>query len=410
MLAYYDPSSLSDQLLINCCASFTGATGSVLLDVSGRGNHCTLTNADRNTSWQTSGDKLAFFHDGVDDRVFNSTFSMDAMSGSANSFSIWINPLTTNSQTRPFSLGQFGTSFGLRFNFQNLEFTFGGTAVLSVSMTNAQYQNRWTHICGVTDASGARLFFDGRLVGTRAEPVAITRTNGLGIGYRFGINSDFYSGFTDDFRLWARTLAASEGQFIYEQGRGGGLLYQPPRRRGVAAIIAALVLACETGNYSLTGQAAGLFASRLLAADEAQYILSGNAANITASRLLSADPALYTATGNDAATICARLLDGGAAAYALTGTDAGLIANRKLTADQAVCFLAGNNAELLRSLKLNAGSMALQLDNFAASLLADRKISADGAQYILVVSDANLTDSASGVAPYYYLFMLRGPQ
>ena len=340
MLAYYDPSSLSDQLLINCCASFTGATGSVLLDVSGRGNHCTATNADRNTSWQTSGGKLAFNHDGTDDRVFSSLFQMSAMGNQTNSFSIWINPTTTNSQTRIFGLGEFGVSFGLRFNFQNLEFTFGGTAVLSVSMTNAQYQNRWTHICGVTDASGARLFFDGRLVGTRADTVAITRTNGLGIGYRFGINSDFYSGFTDDFRLWARTLAASEGQFIYEQGRGGGLLYQPPRRRGVAAIIAALVLACETGNYSLTGQAAGLFASRLLAADEAQYILSGNAANITASRLLSADPALYTATGNDAATICARLLDGGAAAYALTGTDAGLIANRKLTADQAVCFLA----------------------------------------------------------------------
>ena len=54
--------------------------------------------------------------------------------------------------------------------------------------------------------------------------------------------------------------------------------------------------------------------------------------------------------------------------------------------------------------------MSLQIDNFAASLLADRKISADGAQYILVVSDANLTGSASGVAPYYYLFMMRGPQ
>jgi hypothetical protein len=410
MLAYYDPSSLSDQLLINCCASFTGATGSVLLDVSGRGNHCTLTNADRNASWQTSGEKLAFFHDGVDDRVFNSTFAMSTMSDRNNSFSIWINPTTTNTRTGLFGAGEFGGSFGLRFNFQNLEFSFGGTAVLIVPMANSQYQARWTHICGVTDASGARLFLDGRLVGTRADTVAITRTNGLGIGYRFGVNGDFYSGFTDDFRLWARNLAASEVQFLYEQGRGGGLLMQPPRRRSVAAVIAALVLACETANYSLTGQAAGLFASRVLAADQAQYILSGNAANITASRLLSVDPASYTATGNDAATICARLLDGGAAAYALTGTDAGLIANRKLTADQAVCFLAGNNADLLRSLKLNAGSISLQLDNFAASLLADRKISADGAQYILVVSDANLGDSASGVAPYYYLFMMRGPQ
>jgi hypothetical protein len=231
VIAFFEQDWMQDRLLGLWCASLTGATQGLLPDLSGNDNHCNLLNADRNTSWQTNGEKLALFHDGVDDRVFTNTFRMDAMSVSANSFSIWINPLTTSSLTRPFSLGQFGTSFGLRFNFQNLEFTFGGTAVLSVSMTNAAYQNRWTHICGVTDASGARLFFDGRLVGTRADTVAITRTNGLAIGYRFGVNGDFYSGFTDDFRLYGRTFTTSEVGQLYLSGRGGGLSNEPPKRR-----------------------------------------------------------------------------------------------------------------------------------------------------------------------------------
>jgi hypothetical protein len=231
VIAFLEQDWMQDRLLGLWCASFTGATQGLLLDLSGNDNHCNLLNADRNTSWQTSGDKLAFLHDGNDDRVFNSLFQMSAMGNQTNSFSIWVNPTTTNSNTRIFGLGQFGVSFGLRFNFQNLEFAFGGTAVLSVPMANAEYQNQWTHVCGVTDASGARLFFDGQLIGTRADTVSLTRTNGLGIGYRFGVNSDFYSGYTDDFRVYGRTLTTSEVGQLYVSGRGGGLSNEPPKRR-----------------------------------------------------------------------------------------------------------------------------------------------------------------------------------
>ncbi len=220
--------------LVGAWCPSLGATGFRLLDRSGRNNHCSMLNA-ASTAWQTSGGKLAFLHDGTDDRVFSSSFQMSAMSDRNNSFSIWINPTTTNTITRPFGLGEFGGSFGLRFNFQNLEFAFGGTAVLSVAIASATYANRWTHICGVADASGARLFFDGVQVGTRSDTVSITKTNGLGIGYRFGVNSDFYSGFTDDFRVYSRTLTPPEIRQMYIGGRGYGLLPERPRRRGKAA-------------------------------------------------------------------------------------------------------------------------------------------------------------------------------
>lgn len=225
---------MSERGLIGAWCPSLGATGFRLLDRSGRNNHCSMLNT-ASTAWRMSGGKLAFLHDGTDDRVFSSLFRMSTMSDQTNSFSIWINPTTTNTTTRPFGLGEFGNSFGLRFNFQNLEFVFGGTAVLSVSMTSTTYANRWTHICGIADASGARLFFDGVQVGTRSDTVSLVKTNGLGVGYRFGVNSDFYSGLTDDLRVYSRTLTLPEIRQLYIAGRGYGLLPDRPRRRGKAA-------------------------------------------------------------------------------------------------------------------------------------------------------------------------------
>jgi len=424
MLAYYGPEweIFASRMVGRWCASFTGNTGLQLPDTMGR-DHGTLSNfaSNGNDAYVTSPDRLAVNFNGSNNSVQVLATHSALISSKIFTLSFWLRTIATNTNAYPFAFGNSANDIpycGFRISTTGagtIAFFYRDTAGNFVTPGDATVVNngQWNHVVATCNGSTAQLYVNGRASGSAASIASLgaSTANRVTIGALGRVSVvAFYSGLVDDAIILNAGLTPSEVLFLYEQGRGGGLLLQPPRRRSVAAVIAALVLACETGNYSLTGQAAGLFASRLLAADQAQLLLSGNAANITASRLLSADPASYTATGNEAATICARLLDGGAAAYALTGTDAGLIANRKLTADQAVCFLAGNNAELLRSLKLNAGSMALQLDNFAASLLADRKISADGAQYILVVSDANLGDSASGVAPYYYLFMLRGPQ
>jgi len=419
MLAYYPPEweSLASRMVDRWCPSFSGATGLQLPDTTGR-NHGVLTNMDSNAAWVNSGNAGAVNFDAA-----NSTYvdlplpAFDPANGLTISMWLYIKTYSTyfaicsGFQTWRISSvvvtnlpgGQIPSN-GLGVARQGAYFA-GSTLPIAL--------NTWYHVCHTWDRSRGLLYVNadpGTIVGTTGPNTGTVTRGYIGAsGSTSAGPNSFGSSFIDDVILSNTAVTSNEVKFLYEQGRGGGMLYQPPRRRSYAAIIAALVLACETGNYSLTGQAAGLFASRLLAADQAEYILSGNAANTTASRLLSVDPASYTATGNNAATLCARLLDGGAAAYALTGTDAGLIANRKLTADQAVCFLAGNNAELLRALKLSADSRSLHLDGFAASLLAGRKISADGAQYILVVSDANLTSSTGGAAPYYYLFMMRGP-
>ena len=114
--------SLTQGLLGAWCPSL-GTTGFRLQDRSGRNNHCSMLNT-ASTSWQTSGGRIAFSHDGTDDRVFSSSFPMSAMSETSNSFSIWINPTTTITSTRIFGTGSTGTTFSARFNFQNLEFNF----------------------------------------------------------------------------------------------------------------------------------------------------------------------------------------------------------------------------------------------------------------------------------------------
>ncbi len=378
-------------------------------DVSGFGNHGQLLNFanNGNNALVTSGGQLALDFDGVNDRVTTTSVSTTMSTGFTVNF--WLKARNTggmilgNNSNNVNHIRLFGTTTATSLRVAVGTYTFDLTA----SSRNTQ---DWSAITVVGLGTTVAWYYNGLLVQSATNAAASSggmNVNTIGTGASSPL---FFDGQLDDIRIYSRPWTAQEILATYQADRGGGMGYQPPLRRSYAALLGALVLACDTGNYTLSGQSAGLFASRSLAADQAQYILSGNAANTLASRLLSSDPATYNATGNDAATLCARLLDGGAAAYALTGTDAGLIANRKLTADQAICFLAGNNAELLRTIKLNAGSMQLQLDNFAASLLAGRKISADGAQYLLVVSDANLTSSASGVAPYYYLFMMRGPQ
>lgn len=230
-----DTESLSRGLVGAWCPSL-GASGFRLIDRSGYNNHGRLTNMDPGTDWVPSGGKLALDFDGVNDGVSVGSFNMNTLNNATNFVSFWINPTNTNVIARPIGVGEFGNNFAMRYNFENLEFTFGGTAVLSVPMSNANYAGKWTHVCGVADSSGARMFFNGVQVGTRSDTVGITKTTGLGIGYRFGVNSDYFTGQLDDVRIYNRVLTPSEIRLLYTNGRGVGLQpeVKPKRARIVA--------------------------------------------------------------------------------------------------------------------------------------------------------------------------------
>ena len=176
------------------------------------------------------------------------------------------------------------------------------------------------------------------------------------------------------------------------------------------------VLALDTGEYALTGQAAGLLAARALAADAGEYALTGHDQALTAARLIALDTGEYTTTGQDPALTIARLLGLDAGEYALTGTDPTLIAARLLALDAGEYALTGNDAGLLaaRLLTLDAGGYTLTgqdatltytpagaytldldagaytLTGHAVELLISRVLSADAGVYALTGADADV--------------------
>jgi hypothetical protein len=88
----------------------------------------------------------------------------------------------------------------------------------------------WNHIASVRVGTAVSLFHNGiqvasgtLLVNDAASPDRIGQRN----------STLFYSGLADDVLIFDSALTPNEFRFIYEQGRGGGMLREPPKRRSV---------------------------------------------------------------------------------------------------------------------------------------------------------------------------------
>jgi hypothetical protein len=234
MLAYYGPEweSLASRMVGRWCPSFTGATGLQLPDTMGR-NHGTLANMDRNQSWVTSSDKFSLrFANGSSAHVAFRAISL----GTIHSCCAWVNPFN---QLGSFNFGGLlgdgsGNTGPLHVTgFSATEFGYtagtGGVSFLGTSMIGS-----WNHIASVRVGTEVSLFRNGIQVASGTLPV-----NDAASPDRIGQRNStlFYSGLADDVTIFDSALTANELQFIYEQGRGGGMLYQPPRRRSYFASV-----------------------------------------------------------------------------------------------------------------------------------------------------------------------------
>jgi len=237
MLAYYGPEweSLASRMVDRWCPSFSGNTGLQLPSTMGR-NHGTLTNMDRNTSWQTNPDRLSLsFAGGSITHVAFAAISL----GTIHSCCAWVNPV---SQLVPFNFGGFlgdGSGNTAPLFVGGLTATnFGYTAGAGeVSFVGSSMIGSWNHIASVRIGTAVSLFRNGIQVASGTLPVNDAASPSR-IGHRNG--TFFYSGLADDVILFNTALTASESRFIYEQGRGGGLLMQPPRRRSYFAQVTTL--------------------------------------------------------------------------------------------------------------------------------------------------------------------------
>jgi hypothetical protein len=248
MIGYYTKEweALAPSIVYRSCPSFTGNTGLQLPDISRLAAHSTLSNFanNANDAYITSPDKLALNFDGVND-IAQSSISLPAFS--SMSISCWFHPTSwTNTANavpvicgtavnfRPFYLVAIPGSSGIRF--QLINHSSGGLKAVQIGLPAI---GTWTHIIATWDGGNAdssfSMYSNGILrTGTYATTGTVAGTL-PGNRVRLGASYDGtgpYSGMLDDVIIFNNVaLTAPEARFVFEQGRGGGLLYRPERRK-----------------------------------------------------------------------------------------------------------------------------------------------------------------------------------
>jgi hypothetical protein len=245
MLAYYGPEweSLQSRMVDRWTSSFTGNTGLQLPSTMGR-NHGVLTNFanNGNDAYVADSDKLAMNLNGSNNSVQVSATNSALVSSKIFSLSFWLRTTATNTNTYPFALGSSANDTpycGFRMSTTGagtIALFFRDNAGNFVTPGDATVVNngQWNHVVAVANGSTAQLYVNGRASGSAASIASLgaSTANRVTIGALGRISVvAFYSGLVDDAIISNAGLTPSEALFLYEQGRGGGMLYQPPRRR-----------------------------------------------------------------------------------------------------------------------------------------------------------------------------------
>ncbi len=232
MTAYYGPEweSLASRIVDRWTPSLTGNTGLQLPSVMGR-NQGVLTNFSNNgnDAYVTSADRLAINFDGVNDRVAVNTVSLNTLNFG---ISFWAQqkgaaaigmPIGNSTTTNSYIWFRSGNYLRFQIPTGNVEFnlttftTFRHYCIFSTPSTAA--------------ISAINLFLDGVSIGALTLAAGTFTLNSIGDGY--ASNAFPFPGVIDDVIVFGQGLRPHEPRFIYEQGRGGGMLREPPKRRSV---------------------------------------------------------------------------------------------------------------------------------------------------------------------------------
>ena len=242
MFAYYGPEweSLESRMVDRWCTSFSGNTGLQLPSTMGR-NHGTLTNFSNNgnDAYVSSPDRLALNFDGVNDRV--ECGAIGSFLGDCT-WSCWFRHTATGADqclmtTRNILTGAARNGVAIYLRGAGLptveaEFVIGGTRY-TATINGSTANGRW--YLAVARRVRGTCFLDVPGLGLASSASSSTATITHEVGPTFGLWRDYsleaFSVQLDDITIFNAALTSNEIRFIYEQGRGGGMLYQPPRRR-----------------------------------------------------------------------------------------------------------------------------------------------------------------------------------
>jgi hypothetical protein len=230
-------------------------------------------------------------------------------------------------------------------------------------------------ICAVVNQAGARLFANGKLMGTKSGSGFTVSTASSTTAIVQSIRTDYVQG------MMIRKALVDDAAISLTRNPWQVFASRPRLRK--AAVGVHYTLAASTGSYSLTGVAAGLSASRRLSATTGSYALTGPAAQLRGHRRLLAQGASYALTAPAALLSVSRRLTAGLGAYVVSGPAANLRAHRRLTAAKGTYTFTGNSAGLLLSaafvLTADVGSYSLGAST--AALRVHRRMTAQPASY-----------------------------
>jgi hypothetical protein len=233
MFAYYGPEweRLASRMIDRWCPSFTGNTGLQLPDTTGR-NHGVLTNFanNGNDAYVANPDRMALGFDNVNDTV--SIPSIPSIRSGPFAVSLWYQPFSTTSLNQIFA--QWSITGVIAFRSGNaLAWQIGNRVTTSAVFT----ANTWHHIVCFRQENGTlRAMVNGILDPGSAAAASQSSTEPFLLGGPVaGAGTGAGNCLLDDVIIFNTALTPNEAQFLYEQGRGGGLLMQPLRRRSYFA-------------------------------------------------------------------------------------------------------------------------------------------------------------------------------
>ena len=226
-----------------------GVTGETLRDVSGNGNHGTLTNMDAASDWVATSKGLALDYDLSTNQYVYAPHRSIYRAGDYFTASLWVYPQYFHlAQT---ALFQYGATSSNAYNNYTFRLKFRGSPsgigeVLSsgdgdydirfgvgvTSGTNNQgrviiafgnlndYLNQWNHFVGVCNGSTIELFWNGekRASYNSVGSINYNHTGAITTGYPpgnlFG-DGDNFDGKSSNYMFYNRALSPSEIKQLY---------------------------------------------------------------------------------------------------------------------------------------------------------------------------------------------------
>lgn len=226
--------SLTDGI-IGCWSPSVRGSGYLLPDLSGRGNHGTLTNMDIATAWELAAVRgvagRTNRHDGTNDYITGSPRAIIGLGD--QSWCAWVlvrsgyGVLSHSNWTS----GMLWYAGNVAAGVINQSVFFASSATAAVGVASMSY-NAWNHIGWCRRGTSLDMFLNGRLDVTRTSNTGPTFGSTLDWGGYAG-SSEWLPGSIGERAVFNRALTAAEFAEIYRQGNGaiGRQLTGQTRRR-----------------------------------------------------------------------------------------------------------------------------------------------------------------------------------